>query len=129
MTGRPLLCAGPVGRHASEARPTHLGPVSGPGHFCAGHMIPVCVALSLLGRDLATWIWAPSLWRAVPYFALVRPAWLVPYPGPGAWLIPYPGPGALILPCEAKTCPSMMGAWSLCTCDPLGSGAKLALEH
>ena len=92
-------------------------------------MIPVFGPYFALGRDLATWIWAPSLWRAVPYFALVRPAWLVPYSGAGAWLVPYPGLGALSLPCEAETCPFMVGAWSLCTCDPLDRGAKLALVH
>ena len=45
----------------------------------------------------------PSLWRAVPCVALVRPAWLVPYPGPGA----------LTLLRERETCPFTLGAWSL----------------
>ena len=58
-----------------------------------------------LGRDLATWIRAPSLWRAVPYFALVRPSWLVPYPGPGAWLVPYPRARSLDLALRGRDLP------------------------
>ena len=110
MTGLPLLCAGPPRLDGSSHSLGARSRVRDRPLLRRAHDPRVCGPYFALGRDLATWIWAPSLWLAVPYFALVRPAWLVQYPGPGAWLVPYPGPGALILPCEAETCPFMMGA-------------------
>ena len=75
------------GRHAPTARPALLGPgaVSGTGHFCAGHMIPVCLALTLRWAETLPLLrWAPYLWRAVPYFALVPRARSLARPVPRA---------------------------------------------
>ena len=47
--------------------------MSGTGHFRAGQMITVCLALTLSWAETLPLLpllrWAQSLWRATPYFA------------------------------------------------------------
>ena len=66
MTGRPLLFAGPPRLDGLSHRGTRdgSGAVSGTGHFCAGHVIPVCLALTVRFVETAPlWLlcWAKSL--------------------------------------------------------------------
>ena len=87
--GRDLafFALGEVRPPAPTAHLAYLGPaaVSGTGHFCAGHMIPVCLALTLRWAETLPLLrWAPYLWRAVPYFALVPRARSLARPVPRA---------------------------------------------
>ena len=79
VAGRPLL-RGAATLNGSSVPHGHET-VSETGHFCAGHMIPMCQALTLRWAGtgpLLRWARVPLL---CPYFALGLALWLMHLPG------------------------------------------------
>ena len=104
-------------------RPHWLVPFPGPGavsvtgHFCAGPLASECLALTLRWAETLPLLrWAQSLWRAGPYYA---------GPGRPAWLVPFPGPGALTLHCgSVRTRPALL-RWARGLCRDLALCQRL----